>query len=690
MAKFTPITLTAVLNTMSGSSLYGESDGTGLQSQFKTYDIDLSAIVAQSHSDASTREPLLYNGLDIEAGMFIADDGGQTILKINSISAKSEGGLTCLCEDVDMESYRLTGINTIASNAGVVIFGLNIEGEPIIVGTPFQAGAVDKIQSRFSLNERDDRVKFTHLDAPAVNKGDIVTIDSNGDLLKFGTVGASEIKVGIVVDKIKNGKDVYVKPFNDIIRDYSDPEILNGTASDVYYTDELVAGSVTTTVGGKAAFLQLNNSIATTQSITSVTQPGSGDIITINGITIFDGPNGDTVADAAAFSSLINTFTGDTNVTSAITQDPGQVNAEGNTLAYSSTWANHDVFIPIGQQGQSPASYAEITIGDGVNAPQSIIFDTPDQVVNFGTNYDIMSPTAILAEFQAAIIAGGLFLNAELYNSTDHIGQAIQITTTSSATGIFLTNVGVDAFNGNVVGPGSSTGIGLTASLGAPTLTLTRASGGNIDIDGTPLSGGYLNQSGVVSSNSGRVPYLLLIESEGGGGVDIDGVDSNIDQDLTPTVTNGNFASTGITITHTPWNDGRVEVSVNGMGVNVGDGIKSKDCYFSVDGGITARLMIDIKANDELFWNSITAGYILDGGDGVDINYQAASDDIENYVAPSPSPSPVGPPSPISPSPSPSPSPVGPPSPISPSPSPSPTPAPSPGAAPSPLGPGGA
>ena len=242
----------------------------------------------------------------------------------------------------------------------------------------------------------------------------------------------------------------------------------------------------------------------------------------------------------------------------------------------------------------------------------------------------------------------------------------ITITTTGSATGITLANIHADEFGSNIVGNSGITGLTLSANLGASTLTLTRNSGGAIELTGSPVDGGYLNQAGVVSSYGGRIPYLLMIEAEGGGGVDIDGISSNIDQDLTSIVTNGNFA-----ITHTPWSDGRVDVRVNGMGVNVGDGTKSKDCYFSVDGGTTARAMADIVAGDELFWNSTIAGYILDGADDVDINYEAASDDIENYVAPSPSPAPA---------------PIGPPSPISPSPSPSPTPTPSPG---SPGGGGG-
>ena len=180
MSKFTPITLTGTVSSFAGSLLYGESDGAGLQAQYKTFDVVLGSISTQQHSDAATREPLLYNGLDIEAGMFISDDSGGTILKIASISAKSETGLTCVCEDVDMVSFRLNNANSFAVNGTVVIFDLNPEGEPIIVGTPFLSGALDKVQSRFNLNERDDRVKFTHSSAPSVDVGDIVTVNTSG------------------------------------------------------------------------------------------------------------------------------------------------------------------------------------------------------------------------------------------------------------------------------------------------------------------------------------------------------------------------------------------------------------------------------------------------------------------------------------------------------------------------------
>ena len=81
----TPITLSATINTFAGADLYGESDGLGLGSQYLTYNISLKNINPQNHSDSSTREPLQYNGLDIQSGMFISDTGGGTILKIVSI-----------------------------------------------------------------------------------------------------------------------------------------------------------------------------------------------------------------------------------------------------------------------------------------------------------------------------------------------------------------------------------------------------------------------------------------------------------------------------------------------------------------------------------------------------------------------------------------------------------------------------
>ena len=626
MSKFTPITLTASVSSYAGNMLYGENDGTGLQNQYRTFNVVLSSVSTQNHADGSTREPLLYNGLDVDAGMFIADDSANTIVKIVSISAKSEIAMTCVVEDMDMVSYRLNSQNTITGGGSVVIFSLNPEGEPIVVGAPFLSGGMDKLQSRFNLNERDDRVKFIHTSAPAVALGDIVTINTSGDLVKYGTVGASDIKVGTVLEIIRNGKDVFVKPFNDIIRNYKDPEALTGNPSNVYYTDANNAGEITTATGGKAVYLHLNSSIATTQAITSVSLPGATDLVTINGITVFDGPNGDSVVDTAALSTLINNNSSNTNVTSAITQAPGTVDAESNSVAYPGSWGSHDIFIPLNANGGAPpANFPEITVSDG-NSSVNVVFNTSD---SSAIGYDVISPSGIASAIETAVNNAGLDLLVESYSSTTHNGDAIRITTTGSATGITLSNVTADPFGGNVVGAGSSTGMSTSATLGASTLTLTRSSGGDIIIDGSPNSGGFINQGGAVSSNSGRVPYLLLIESEGGGsGVAETGVNTRADYNQSPSATSNDGDTTGLTITYTPFGDGAVIVKVNGLQINIGNGAKDEAAYFSADGGTTAKSVANIAAGDTLYWMGSIASYQLEIDDDVDFVYDASSNDV--------------------------------------------------------------
>ena len=623
MSTFTPITLKATIANFAGKTTYGEVDDTGLENQFETFDVSLSGVTTQTHADASSREPLLYNGLDISAGMFISDDSGNTIVRIVSISNKSETLITCVVEDTDMLSFRLNGINTVSDGGNVIIFGLNPEGEAIIVDpSAFLSGALDKINARFNLNEKDDRVKFTHDVAPAVNAGDIVTINSSGNLVKYG-LGA-DVKVGIVLDILRNGKDVYVKPFNDIIRDYKNPESLSGIPTDVYYTNTSNPGEITTAIGGKATFLHLNTKIPTILPINSSTIPGFNDFITINGTTVFDGSNGDSVATKLLWSNKINNYSGTTNVYSAITQAPAVSESDDNTLSYTGSWAANDVFIPIGVTGSVPASYAEITISDGITTA-TIIFDTPDISINLGANYDIMSPAAIKAEFDATILANSLNIICTLYDSPTYNGQGIRLTSTNGATGITLVSINPDAFGAAVVGAGSDTGLSLSSTLGAETLTLTRDSGGPIEIDGTPNSGGYINQGGVVSSKSGRVPYLLLIEDEGSDGVTETGIKTYVDLNQSSAETTADGDPTGITITYTPYADSVVTVKINGIEVNLGDADLLEDCYFSVDGGTSARAMADITAGDSLYWNGSKAGYQLDASDDIDISYEKSS-----------------------------------------------------------------
>jgi len=204
----------------------------------------------------------------------------------------------------------------------------------------------------------------------------------------------------------------------------------------------------------------------------------------------------------------------------------------------------------------------------------------------------------------------------------------ITISTTGAATGITLANVHADEFGSNIVGNSSITGLTLSASLGASTLTLTRTSGGPIELTGSPLDGGYLNQSGVVSSYGGRIPFLLMIEAEGGGGVAETGVNTRADYNQNPSATSSDGDTTGLTITYTPFGDGAVIVKVNGLQINIGNGAKDQAAYFSADGGTTAKSVADIAAGDTLYWMGSIATYELETDDDLDFVYDASSNDV--------------------------------------------------------------
>jgi len=96
------------------------------------------------------------------------------------------------------------------------------------------------------------------------------------------------------------------------------------------------------------------------------------------------------------------------------------------------------------------------------------------------------------------------------------------------------------------------------------------------------------------------------------------------DKGLVASVTSSDGdAATASTVTNTPFGDGYLKVEVNGIGVEVGDGVKTKDCYFSADSGTTAKAIASIAAGDTLHWNGTVAGFELKASDAIDFFYQS-------------------------------------------------------------------
>ena len=84
MSQFTPITLIGSVSIISNGLLYGENDGTGMSSQYKTFDMAIT-VNPQNTGDGSTRKANEYNGIDVAVGMWISDSEGKSILRLSLI-----------------------------------------------------------------------------------------------------------------------------------------------------------------------------------------------------------------------------------------------------------------------------------------------------------------------------------------------------------------------------------------------------------------------------------------------------------------------------------------------------------------------------------------------------------------------------------------------------------------------------
>jgi len=91
---------------------------------------------------------------------------------------------------------------------------------------------------------------------------------------------------------------------------------------------------------------------------------------------------------------------------------------------------------------------------------------------------------------------------------------------------------------------------------------------------------------------------------------------------MTASVTTADFqVATATTLTTTPANGSYIQVFVNGAKQNLGNAVRTKDCYFSVDGGATARAFSAIVAGDTLYWVASVSSWNLAATDLIDFDY---------------------------------------------------------------------
>ena len=109
-----------------------------------------------------------------------------------------------------------------------------------------------------------------------------------------------------------------------------------------------------------------------------------------------------------------------------------------------------------------------------------------------------------------------------------------------------------------------------------------------------------------------------------------DGILTYVDKHLNSVSTLGmaDEVPTGINISYSPYQDSYVMVEVNGISVEIGDGLKNTPVYFSGNNGLTATTIEEIRTGDQLIWNNSIANYELEVDDVINLIYEAKSEDL--------------------------------------------------------------
>lgn len=138
----------------------------------------------------------------------------------------------------------------------------------------------------------------------------------------------------------------------------------------------------------------------------------------------------------------------------------------------------------------------------------------------------------------------------------------------------------------------------------------------DVGIEGPPGPAGPAGATGLAG------PIGPTGSGGGGGG---GGLIASSDFGLTPIVTFGDNATSGLTVAGNPLTGSAVTVYLNGVVRRLGNGVKTDECYFSSDGGVTAKSLTAILLGDTLYWNGIISGINLSVSDRLDFFYLKSS-----------------------------------------------------------------
>lgn len=248
----------------------------------------------------------------------------------------------------------------------------------------------------------------------------------------------------------------------------------------------------------------------------------------------------------------------------------------------------------------------DLTLGESTDGSAVLVKADGSYFENNAYVFDGAVPTGSWIQFSSGVTVsfGTISADAGTNPVADSANDTLNLTggdgiTTTGDSGTDTVTFAVDLEAAGVGTGGLAFDVGEIRVFAGPGIELT-ASGVEVDLDGDSIS---KSASGIKAA-----------------------VPTASDKELTPSASGAaDGVTTGLTITSTPGGDGMVDVYVNGQLVELGQGVKTADCYFSADGGTTARAISAIASGDTLYWNGVssTIGPLL-ATDVIDLVYNVA------------------------------------------------------------------
>lgn len=452
----------------------------GPSPRFYRWVMDIT-VVAQDHSNHLTREPFIYNAIDVKVGDWIASASSGTSLKIIGVTSKTETTSSIIVEDVNRyNTFRDTSANGDGAipQGNSVIFTLNEEGEPLLDSLPI--GYVSEVfltnaLSRFQNINTEYDFNLTQV-GHTFQINDIISADLDNNVFVKST-SQYNYTVGKVTALGPTPDQFYITPVQRVIDDLDQ---LPGTVAQLLYVDDNTPGGVTDVPNRRAIYLKLRNETATsiTGTISPISVTATSELSINNETLVFP------VGDQADVLSVINNATTTTGVTASTKVSATQTTPNLADQGYGIAAAIGDTLV---------ATINGITVNFDVTTNGTALFGTTAANADDMVVAILRDVTSVNPDITAFQDSSNLFIKNES-------GGSITLATTTP-----------DGSGFNFEGAGSVTGIpAVTAANTDAFIVLTNNDASAIvfkDILGTPSQ-----ELGVYTVENGDKAAALFIE----------------------------------------------------------------------------------------------------------------------------------------------------------------------------------